>query len=77
MHPGVLISSYFADDVPRDTLRQLFGILVVTAAIRGIFKARKMDNDGNNYRITEEGPGIEARKLVDSETWKQELFVVG
>ncbi|OLS26514.1 MAG: hypothetical protein HeimC2_14630 [Candidatus Heimdallarchaeota archaeon LC_2] len=73
--PGVLISSYFADDVPRDTLRQLFGILVVAAAIRGILKARKMDNDGNNYRITEEGPGIENRKLVDSDGNTHEYMV--
>ncbi|MCE7734400.1 MAG: sulfite exporter TauE/SafE family protein [Candidatus Heimdallarchaeota archaeon] len=73
--PGVLISSSFADDVPREILRQLFGILVVVAGIRGILKARKMDSKNNNNLITEEGPGIESRQLVDSDGNTHEYLV--
>lgn len=73
--PGVLISSFFADDVPRDTLRQLFGILVVGAGIRGILKAQRMDSTTNDTIISEAGSGIESRKLVDSDGNTHEYFV--
>lgn len=73
--PGVLISSFFADDVPKDTLRQLFGIIVVAAAVRGILKARKLNSDDKSSLITEEGPGIEPRKFVDSDGNTHEYLV--
>lgn len=73
--PGVLISSFFADDVPRDILRQLFGIIVVAAAIRGINKARKLNSNDTSSLIIEEGPGIEARKFIDSDGNTHEYLV--
>ncbi|MHA2251109.1 MAG: sulfite exporter TauE/SafE family protein [Candidatus Kariarchaeaceae archaeon] len=68
--PGVIIGGWFADRIEQQTLKQMFGILVSLAGIRGIRKAYLMDkNVDPNSNKTEADPenGEELRKIVDKD----------
>lgn len=68
--PGVIIGGWYADKIPQNTLKQLFGTLVSLAAIRGLIKAYLMDakkeKDEAVIRLNKKPTkGVEIRKIID------------
>ncbi len=66
--PGVIIGGWYADRIRREILRQLFGVIVSLAAIRGIYKAYLMGKDNSEKKIDKPGSNkTEKRIIVDKD----------
>ncbi|MHA2090032.1 MAG: sulfite exporter TauE/SafE family protein [Candidatus Kariarchaeaceae archaeon] len=77
--PGVIIGGWFADRIPRKQLRQIFGIVVSLAGIRGIRKAyllgkNNINPDELNSNLPQTG-GVEHRKIIDNDGVLHEYYV--